>query len=125
MRKIAKIIAPALIAAIGMGAAIPAEAAAPAHQTHLAANSNARVVQSLRAQIDQLQQRVNRNDWRGRISEREARSLRNDVARLRSTYNAYARNGISQREARVLQQRIDAVKARLHVERHDNNGHRG
>lgn len=114
MRKITKLLAPALIAAMGLGAAIPAEAAAPQHHV---ANTDARTAQSLRAQIDQLQRQV----------AGKSRSLRNEVASIRSTYSTYSRGGINAREARALQQRIDAVKARLRTAEHGQNhtGDRG
>lgn len=127
MRKITKIVAPALIAAMGLGVAMPASAAAPYHRTtpvridNARFDNNARAAFALRSQIDELQRMVNRNDRRDRISEREARGLRQDVWQLRRDFNAYSRNGLSDREARTLQFRVDRVKAKLHHERNDRN----
>lgn len=79
---------------------------------------------ALRTQIAQLEQRVRRTDNRDRISEREAASLRRAVYELRQQYNVYSRNGLTQREAQVLQQRIQQVRQRLAYERRDNDGRR-
>jgi predicted RNase H-like nuclease (RuvC/YqgF family) len=80
--------------------------------------------QAIRAQIDQLQQRIERNDGRDRISEREAAALRRDVYRLRLQFRDYNRNGLSQREAQVLQSRIHDIRQRLRYERRDRDGRR-
>jgi len=75
-------------------------------------------------QIQQLQNRIQRSDGRDRISEREAAGLRRAVADLRSQFRDYNRNGLSQREARTLQNRIEQIRARLQYERHDRDGRR-
>ena len=76
------------------------------------------------AQIEELQRRIERNDNRDRISEREAAGLRRDVYRLRQQYRDYARNGLSQREAQILQSRINDIRQRLRYERRDDDGRR-
>jgi predicted RNase H-like nuclease (RuvC/YqgF family) len=78
----------------------------------------------IQAQIAELQRRVERNDNRDRISEREAAGLRNAVYRLRQQYRDYSRNGLSNREAQILQARINDLRQRLRYERHDNDGRR-
>lgn len=79
---------------------------------------------AIRQRIDELQRMVNRNDRRERISEREAAGLRRDVAQLRETYRVMNRDGLSVRESRLLTQRINAVRDRLHHERFDRDGRR-
>ena len=79
---------------------------------------------AIATQIDQLQRRVARSDGRDRISEREAAGLRNAVYQLRIQFRDYNRNGLSQREARYLQDRINLIRSRLQYERQDNNGRR-
>lgn len=104
----------AAAAAATLGAALPAAA-----QMHTPGRANA-----IRSEIQQLQNRVNRNDWRGRISEREARALRNDVQRLSANFRTYNRNGLNNWEMRTLQQQINSVRARLRFERRDNDNRR-
>ncbi len=79
---------------------------------------------AIATQIDQLQRRVARSDGRDRISEREAAGLRNAVYQLRMQFRAYNSNGLSQREAHYLQDRINQIRSRLQYERQDNNGRR-
>ncbi len=113
MRKLTKILAPALIAATALTAAAPAMAY-PTPQ-----RSNA-----IRAQIDDLQRRIARNDNRGRVSEREAAGLRRDVQNLRYTFQRYNRDGLSNGEFRELNNRIGTIKQRLQYERRDRDGRR-
>ena len=75
-------------------------------------------------QIEQLQRRVARSDGRDRISEREAAGLRNAVYQLRIQFRDFNRNGLSQRESRYLQDRINQIRSRLQYERRDNDGRR-
>ena len=79
---------------------------------------------AIAVQIDQLQRRVARSDGRDRISEREAAGLRNAVFQLRMQFRDYNRNGLSQRESRYLQDRINQIRSRLQYERRDNDGRR-
>ncbi|MGX7953727.1 hypothetical protein ACWPM1_14340 [Tsuneonella sp. HG249] len=79
---------------------------------------------AIRRQIEQLEQRIQRNDGRDRISEREAAQLRRAVYNLRQQYRAFRNNGLTQREAQVLQSRIQQLRQRLSYERRDNDGRR-
>lgn len=80
--------------------------------------------QALRAQIQQIEYRVQRNDWRDRISEREANAFRRTTYDLRRQYNAYARDGFSQREFQILQGRVQQLRQRLGYERRDDDRRR-
>ena len=80
--------------------------------------------QSIASQIDELQRAVNRSDRRDRISGRDAWNLRRDVQQLSRQYRLYSRNGLSRAEYRILDKRIDSIRARLHVKRHDRDRHR-
>jgi hypothetical protein len=113
MPKFSKIVAPALFAAMAVGAVSPAMA----RPTPVRADT-------IRSEIVDLQMRVNRNDRRDHISPREAAGLRNDVRRLQALYRAYNRNGLSPAEYRTLQGRIDNIRERLHIERHDRDNRR-
>lgn len=79
---------------------------------------------ALRTQIEQLERRVERIDRRDRISEREAATLRRAVWSLRQQHRDYSRNGLTRREAQVLQSRINQVRQRLAHELNDRDGRR-
>jgi hypothetical protein len=113
MSKLAKTALFAAAAAATFGAVLPAAAQTPGRAN------------AIRAEIQQLQNRVNRSDFRNRISEREARALRADVQRLSYNFRAYNRNGLNNWEMRTLQQQINSVRARLQHERRDRDGRRG
>jgi len=139
MRKLTKIIVPALAALAAVGTAGAASAHpnaahpyaghpyaaryAPAQVQHVryddARHHTPARAQAIRNQIDELQRRIDRNDWRGRISDREARGLRKDVARLQNQFRDYNRNGLSNREMNTLQNRINNIRTRLRIERND------
>lgn len=84
-------------------------------------NGNANAI---RQQIEQLRFRVSRSDSRDRISEREAAGLRRAVDQLQMQFRDYSRNGLTQRETRYLQDRINQVRSRLTYERNDRDGRR-
>jgi hypothetical protein len=119
MKKLNKIAAPALLAALVLGAASPAMAQyGPNQRTPYRADQ-------IRAQINELQVRIDRNDnRRNRLSPREATALRNDVRNLQGTFRAYNRNGLDRREMATLNGRIDNIRTRLHIEANDWNNHR-
>ena len=114
MRKFSKIVAPALFAAMALGAVTPAIAAPTPYRAD-----------TIRNEIAELQRRVERNDNRDRVSEREAAGLRRDVRRLRDDFRAYNRNGLSRGEYRTLTNRIDNIRTRLRLERRDWDNRRG
>lgn len=138
MRPLAKSALSALAAAIALGAVAPAHALPGlAERDHREGyynggsynrgewrDDNVGQSHAIRQRIDELQQMVNRNDRRERISEREAAGLRRDVAHLRETYRAMNRDGLSVRESRLLTQRINAVRERLRYERFDRDDRR-
>lgn len=121
--------APALLAALALGAAMPASAHAdpyPSSQRHQGYDDHrtpARA-EAIRNQIAELERRIARNDNRDRISEREATALRRDVRQLRDQFRNYNRNGLSNTEMRTLERRIADIRQRLHIERNDRDGRR-
>lgn len=121
MKKLNKILAPALLAALAFGAANPAAAqmgAPMGRHTPMRADQ-------IRAQINDLQMRIDRNQWGSqRISPREAAGLRNDVRNLQATFRAYNRNGLDGREMATLNGRIENIRTRLHIEARDWNNRR-
>lgn len=114
MVKLNKIAAPVLAAAMLIGAVSPAMAQ---QRTPYRADQ-------IRAQIADLQQRIDRNDGRNRISQRESAGLRRDVRNLQQTFRTYNRNGLNNAEVRALTARIDNIRTRLHIERRDRDGRR-
>ena len=135
-----KIALPALAALSVLGGAGAASAqsyygpvpyAGPAHVTpaawgdrdHYNGRFNGRA-DAIRDQIAQLEMRVNRNDNRDRISDREAWGLRREVRDIREQFRMFNRDGLNDREFRVLQDRIDHARSRLHFERSDRDGRR-
>ncbi|WP_313435751.1 hypothetical protein [Novosphingobium sp.] len=123
MRKIARFIAPALVAALGFSAVAPgiAEAAAPHREAaRITPNREARI----RADISGLRNQIDRAAARRTISQREAQRLRNEATQIQRLHATYARGGLTSREVQTLQNRIDRVHAALHAERNDRNGHR-
>jgi hypothetical protein len=119
MRNFSKMIAASLIAATALGTALPAQARPYPYSQGMHNRAEA-----IRDQINDLQRRVQRNDRRDNVSGREAAGLRNAIARLHQQYNMMSRGGLTNREASVLQARIDSVRARLHIERSDRDNRR-
>lgn len=122
MRSLTKIVAPALFAAISLGAALPASAhegprPMPEHHTPVRDDSIRADIYSLRAKID-------RAAARHAISSREASGLRRDAARIQRLYAQYSHDGLSRREVQTLRTRIDKVQFALHMERADRDNHR-
>ncbi|MXO75866.1 hypothetical protein GRI40_11630 [Altererythrobacter aerius] len=136
MRLSTKIILSALVGSASLAAAVPAQAQYYQQRDRYDDRNDYRgdryddrydrrgQANAIRAQIDQLAQRVDRIDRRDRISEREAAALRRDVRNLRQQYYSYSRNGLSEREFHVLQNRIHQVRQRLNHERRDRDGRR-
>lgn len=124
MPKLTKFVAPALIAAAVLGGATSASAYPGDHygrgygQGYGFRDTPARA-EAIRDQLDQLQARVNRADHRDRLSDREAYALRRDIAYTRQQFRDYNRDGLSDREFRMLQARIDRIRLNLHMERAD------
>lgn len=129
MRKLIKIAAPALIAAAALGgataaSAYPGQGYGYGHG-HGYGNRTPARAEAIRDQLDQLQARVNRADHRDRVSDREAYGLRRDIAQTRQQFRDYNRDGLSDREFRTLQSRIDRIRFSLHMERADWDRRRG
>jgi len=123
MRKFTKIVAPALIAAMGIGAAasVPAEAAP---WNHNAGRPTPARDANIRADINGLNRDIDRAAARRTISAREATGLRRQAVQVQRLYANYARNGLTPSEVRTLQNRVDQIRAALHMERRDWNNHR-
>ncbi|GGC07477.1 hypothetical protein GCM10011494_27610 [Novosphingobium endophyticum] len=128
MRNLTKIIAPTLVAALGLAVAAPASA----HDTHRyqsqrhdSARHTAVRNASIRGDINDLRRDIDRAAARRAISQREAHGLRREAANIQRLYASYARNGLSPREMRTLQRKVDRVHVALRMERRDRDGRRG
>jgi hypothetical protein len=123
MRKLTKIFAPALIAAMGLGAAaIPAQAAP--YGRHDAGHATPVRNADIRIEINGLNRDINQAAARRAISGREATGLKRDAIQVQRLYSAYARNGLTRTEVNTLRARVDRIQIALHGERHDRNDHR-
>lgn len=120
MIKLTKIVAPALIAAAAFGGATSASAyPGYGHDYRPGYGRTPARAEAIRDQLDELQARINRADHRDRVSDREAYGLRRDIAYTRQQLRDYNRDGLSDREFRILQSRIDRIRFSLHMERAD------
>ena len=76
-------------------------------------NNNWGHVRSLQARIDNLQRRIARLDNRDRISEREARRLREATRELEYRLRVAGRNGLHPVEAQRIEYRLVRLEQRL------------
>lgn len=82
-------------------------------------------VRSLQVRVDRLQHRIDRLDSRDRISEREARNLRQDARELERRLHRAARNGLHPQEAQQLEYRLVRIEQRLMRDANDGRGRWG
>jgi len=87
-------------------------------------NNRYGAVRSLQARVDRLQQRIARFDSRDRISEREARRLREESRDIERYLRNSARNGLNQREYASVDYRIQRLEQRIYRDARDGNGWR-
>ena len=79
----------------------------------------------IRQDINQLRTAIDRAAARRTISPREAQGLRRQAQDIVRLYGQYQRGGLDRGEVRNLQQRVNAVRVALRMERRDWDGHRG
>ena len=126
MRKLTLIVAPALIAAMGMGTVASAQPAAYGHNgRHDAGRPTPGRDNNIRAAINGLNRDIDRAVARRTISNREATGLRREAAQIQRLYGQYARNGLTRTETRTLQNRVDRIQTALRAERRDRDNRRG
>lgn len=73
----------------------------------------------LRAKAQRLEQRIDRLEYNGRISRREARNLAWQLDEYRRLEWRYARDGLSRREYADLNYRLDRIQAMIRQDRRD------
>jgi hypothetical protein len=76
-------------------------------------------VRNLQVRIDRLQQRIARFDARDRISEREARRLRNESRDIERRLHRAARYGLNPQEHASINYRIQRLEQRIFRDAHD------
>lgn len=78
-------------------------------------------VRRLQVRIDQLQHRIARLDSRDRVSEREARRLREESRDIERRLRRAARYGLDGREAYSIDRRIQRLEYRIYRDARDGN----
>ena len=80
--------------------------------------------QLIRRQIDELHRRIDSGDRRNYIPERQAVALRSRLRTINRQFVAFSRDGLNQRELRSLENQINSVRIGLHMEQIDLDGRR-
>ena len=127
------IVAPALVAALGLGAATPAMAHAPERGSYHDARDYRHDAQrhtpyrqaDIRGEIARLRADIARAEARRTISWREAKGLRAELRQLESAHARFARNGLTGWEYRQLDRQADRLRLALRGERRDADRRRG
>ena len=84
-------------------------------------NNNYGGVRGLQVRIDRLQQRIAQFDNRDRISEREARRLREESRDIERRLRKSARNGLNRQEYASITTRIQRLEQRIFRDARDGN----
>ena len=77
------------------------------------------LARELQARAQRIERRIDRLEYNGRISRREARQLSWQMDEYRRLEWRYARDGLSRREYADLSYRLDRVQAMLREDRRD------
>jgi len=125
MRKLTLIVAPALIAAMGMGTVASAQPAYGHNGRHDAGRPTPVRDNNIRAAINGLNRDIDRAVARRTVSNREATGLRRDAVQVQRLYGQYARNGLTRAETQTLQNRVNRIQNALRSERRDRDNRRG
>jgi len=110
MTKLTRLTVSTLAASLALSVAVPASAATWHGR------------EDLRAQIAQLDRKIDQAEKRHLISHREADRLEKKVDQLQQLHRNLARNGITRAEQRLLERRIDAVERQVARELNDRDG---
>ena len=84
-------------------------------------NNNYGGVRGLQVRIDRLQQRIAQFDNRDRISEREARRLREESRDIERRLRKSARNGLNPQEHASITHRVQRLEQRIFRDARDGN----
>lgn len=115
----------ALAAVAAPASAAPEMHREPLHQAAYVNHGNGGIARSIRADIARLDRQIDRAVAMRRLSGHEAFGLRRDVDRLQYQFVGFMRGGLTGREARTMQFRIDKVERDLARQMHNFDGHFG
>ena len=87
-------------------------------------NNSQNAVRNFVHRVDQVRYHIDRLDNRDRISEREARSLRNEAYHLRNRVLRSGWNGLGWRERQDLNVRLARLEQRVRYEARDGDNRR-
>ena len=87
--------------------------------------NNAGHVRSLQARVDNLQREINRLDKRDVLSEREAKSLREQSKQIERQLRYSSRNGLNPNEANAIGRQLVRLEQRIAHEARDGNRYAG
>lgn len=127
MPRLNRIAAPVLVAAMGIGLALPAQAQDWRHDRgdRYASYHAATTHSDIRADIAALGRDIDRAAARRTISRKEANGLRRDLNQLQRSYTRFARDGLTRGEVRALESRVQSLRFALRSERRDTDRRRG
>lgn len=104
MRIVRSLLAPVLAAALLSAVSVPVSAQERAWNIH--------------GRMEQIAERIDRNESRGRLSHRDARHLREELHGIRDSEARMRRDGrLDSREREMLERRLSRLDARVTEER--------
>jgi hypothetical protein len=116
-----KFVIAAALAASAITAAAPAAAQWYPPQSQGYGYNNYGQVRRLQARVNNLQRQISWLDSRNILSEREARSLRNDSRDIERRLHRAARHGLNGDEAYSIDRRVQRLEYRIQREARDGN----
>jgi len=73
----------------------------------------------IRGRMDSLQQRIDEGVKSGTLTGQEAKRVQNKLNSIRKGFDSAVQNGLSEREAKHFNQRLDTLSKEVHKEKHD------
>lgn len=122
-----KVLISVAVAASALAIAAPASAQyypapqGPVNGNGYGYNNNHASIRNLQVRIDRLQDRIARLDSRDRISEREARRLREESRDVEKRLHRAARYGLNPQEYASVNYRIQRLEQRIYRDANDGN----
>ena len=122
-----KVLISVAVAASALAIAAPASAQyypapqGPVNGNGYGYNNNHGSIRNLQVRIDRLQDRIARLDSRDRISEREARRLREESRDVEKRLHRAARYGLNPQEYASVNYRIQRLEQRIYRDANDGN----
>jgi chromosome segregation ATPase len=73
----------------------------------------------IRSRMDSLQQRIDEGVKSGKLTGQEAKGAQNQLNSIRRGFDSAVKNGLSDREAKHFNQRLDTLSKEVYKEKHD------